>query len=134
MNMTRNHNQDHILAGAPATNALACNQTEQEMKSLRKSVEKYLFRFDELASKFGLWESYKAVRRHYLDICCYGDAIINELLDGLKSNDPEYFVKFLNDPDHVKNAVEIKRLIDDYLIDTIEDLERTELKLEVFIV
>lgn len=100
------------------------------MSELRTSIEKFLFRFDELVEKYGLVPSYKALRRQYRDTCCFGDYLINEVLDGLISKDTQYYVKFMEE--HKEDAAEIKRLIDDYVMDTLDKLDEHQLELEVF--
>lgn len=106
------------------------NQELESMKALRKSIESFLYRFDELAEKYGFYPSFKALRRQYIDVCCKGDVIMNDLIKGLISTDISYYVNYMHE--NRQDASEIKRLIDDYMLDTIQSLDETNLKLEVF--
>ena len=96
------------------------NQSICEVKELRKSIENFLFQFDILAEKFGFKYSYKALRRQYLDVCSYGDAVINQMLDGLVSDDVSYYVRWI--AENKSDATEAKRIIDDYLVESIQEL------------
>ena len=106
------------------------NKIIEEVKDLKKSIEAFLHRFDQLTEKYGFQKSFKALRRQYLDICCNGDVFINELIKGLVSNQDNYYVNFLEE--NKLHAKEIKRLIDDYVMETLEELDENNLELEIF--
>lgn len=83
---------------------------EKEMYDLRKSIEKFLFEFDRLVEMFGFSKS--------IDICSRGDVIINELISGLEDDNNDFYTLFMKK--NKDNAAEIKMLIDDHLLDTID--------------
>jgi len=99
----------------------------QELAQLHKAIESFLYRFDELAEKFGFNQSYKALRRQYLDICCNGDAIINNVIKGLVSEDTHYYVNLMEE--YLDQPTEVTRLINEYLIETVNDLYENNLDL-----
>ena len=106
---------------------------KQQVIELRKSIEAFLIRFDQLGEKYGILESFKALKRQYKDVCCNGDVIINDIIKGLDAkygNDESYYPNFLLE--HQEDAEEVKRLIDEYVMDTLERLDEAKLDLEVF--
>lgn len=105
------------------------NKIIEEVKDLKKSIEAFLYRFDQLTEKYGFQKSFKALRRQYLDICCSGDFFINELIKGLVSNQDDYYVNFIEK--YKLEAEEIKILIDDYVMETLEELDESNLELEI---
>jgi hypothetical protein len=106
---------------------MSANQT-QDMFQLRQAIESFLYQFDELVEQFGFEKSYRALRRQYLDICCNGDAIINNVIKGLASPDIQYYVKLLEE--YKDEPTEVTRLINDYLSETVKDLKENNLILE----
>ena len=102
---------------------------EQLMKGLRQSMEDFLYRFDQLVEKYEFQPTYNALRRQYADICSAGDVIINQILDGLLDADSQYYVKFLEESRENECAEFSKRLVDDYLIPTLDDLDENKLEL-----
>lgn len=91
-----------------------------QVKELRKSIENFLIQFDILVEKRGFKISYRVLRSMYQDVCSRGDVVINEMLDGLVSDDVSYYVSWMED--NKSNASEVKRIIDDYLIETVQEL------------
>lgn len=105
----------------------ATNTNTQELVQLHKAIESFLYRFDELVEKFGFNKSYKSLRRQYLDICCNGDAIINLVIMGLVSEDPEYYANLMEK--FIDRPTEVSILINEYLIETVNDLYESNLDL-----
>ncbi len=91
---------------------------EKEMYDLRKSIEKFLFEFDRLVEMFGFSKSITNLKKSYSDICSRGDVIINELISGLEDDNNDFYTLFMKK--NKDNAAEIKMLIDDHLLDTID--------------
>lgn len=96
------------------------SESISEVKELRKSIENFLTQFDILVEKRGFKSSYAMLRFNYRDLCSPGDVVINEMLDGLVSNDISYYVSWMDE--NKSNAREVKRIIDDYLIETLQEL------------
>jgi hypothetical protein len=83
-----------------------------------ESINKLIKIYDELTKKYGHHKSFNGLKRHYSDVCSEGDGIINDLIDGLNSNDNNYYQNLLTT---YKTKLEfVERLVNDYLIDTIE--------------
>jgi hypothetical protein len=91
-----------------------------QVKELRKSIENFLIQFDILIEKYGFTHSYRVLRSQYRDVCSRGDVVINEMLDGLVSDDVSYYVSWMEE--NKSNSSEVKRIIDDYLIETVQEL------------
>jgi hypothetical protein len=95
-----------------------------------ESIHTLIKSFDRLAEKYGHRESYLALKKHYSDTCSNGDVIINELIDGLHSNNNNYYHNLLID---YKDDYEfINRLINEYLIETINEFMEKGLKPDPF--
>ncbi len=93
-------------------------------------INKLIKSYDLLSEKYGHKESYLALKKHYCDICSNGDYIINKIIDGLYSNNNNYYKNLLNE---YKNDEEfVVKLIDDYLIDTINDFINNGLQPDPF--
>jgi hypothetical protein len=103
---------------------------ENQIREVRLSIATFLNRFNQLVEKYGFVPSFKALRKQYLDVCSNGDVLINELIKGLVSSDPEYYTKYMQE--NIRNIDFIKRLIDEYVMDTLEELDQHELDLPVF--
>ena len=109
--------------------SISNNKIVEEVTDLKKTIEAFLYRFDQLAEKYGFKKAFKALRRQYLDICCNGDFLINELINGLSSNQTDYYVNFLEK--YKLQSNEIKILIDNYVMETLEELDESNLELEI---
>jgi hypothetical protein len=116
---------------------MSTNQT-QDMFQLRQAIESFLYQFDELVEQFGFEKSYRALRRQYsideqyLYICCNGDRIINNVIDGLASQDVQYYVKLLEE--YKDEPPVVTRLVNDYLLETVKDLKENNLLREALLV
>jgi hypothetical protein len=95
-----------------------------------ESIHKLIKSYDLLSEKYGHKESYLALKKHYCDICSSGDYIINQLIDGLHSNNNNYYKNLLDE--YKKDSEFIDKLINDYLIDTIIDFTNNGLNPDPF--
>jgi hypothetical protein len=95
-----------------------------------ESIHNFIKQFDKLAEKYGYLNSYRALKKHYSDVCSNGDFIINQLIDGLKSNNNNYYKNLLEEYKNQKDFVD--QLINDYLIETIDDFLEKGLKPDPF--
>ena len=106
---------------------MSANQT-QDMFQLRQAIESFLYQFYKLVEQFGFEKSYRALRRQY----CNGDRIINNVIDGLASQDVQYYVKLLEE--YKDEPTVVTRLINDYLLETVKDLKENNLLREALLV
>jgi hypothetical protein len=94
------------------------------------SIQQLIKSFELLSHKYGYIESYRALKTHYNDICSNGDLIINNLIDGLHSNNNNYYINLL---DKYKNDLNfVDTLINDYLLITINNFLNHGLKPDPF--
>ncbi len=95
-----------------------------DLIQLANAIQSFIDHFHKLSNQYGFGPSYKKLRYEYLDICCDSDAILNEVILGLVSDDKEYYLKFMKK--NTEQASEVSRLINDYLIESVKELSENQ--------